>query len=247
MWPQRWLGSLYARLYARFRNRRFTFADIVAEAGSPQRGKAATARLQKIGILYRHAMSGRTRVYRLVDPETFLLMASGYLADLARIGQEPYRRLTGLACAAISREVRGLHSVVLYGSLARGKARSDSDLDLLVVADFSEHFAARLDQLIRLEKSPDIAGEISLLAQDGVDTHLSFLPMTPKELEAFPPILLDVVDEGIPLVDDGSFSAVATHVKERLKAVGAQRVFIGEEDWYWDLKPDFVFGEVIQV
>jgi len=247
LWPQRWLGEAYASLLRKFGNGKLTFEDIVETAGSRQRAKAMAARLQKIGLLYRHDMLGRTRIYRLMDPGAFLLMASGSLGGLARVRQETYRRLIGLACVAISREVQGLHSVVLYGSLARGKARSTSDLDLLVVADFTEHFAARLDQLIQLEESPDIAEEISLLAQDGIDTHLSLLPMTSRELDAFPPILLDIVDEGIPLMDNGTFSAAATRVKEKLRVAGAQRIFIGEEDWYWDLKPDFVFGELIQV
>jgi hypothetical protein len=247
MWPQRWLGQTYASLHRRFGNGRFTFEDVVQSAGSRQRAKAVATRLQKIGLLYRHAMAGRTRIYRLMDPETFILMASGFLTGLTRVRQETYRRLIGLTCVVISRELRGLHSVVLYGSLARGKARATSDVDVLVVADFAERFATRLDRLILLERSPEIAEEISMLAQDGIDTHLSFLPMTPNELEALPPILLDIVDEGIPLMDDGTFSAVATRLKERLKAAGAQRVFIGEEDWYWDLKPDFKFGEVVQV
>ena len=247
MWPQRWLGVAYSRLYSRFREGRFTSGDIVAVAGTREKAKAIAARLQKAGLMCRHSKRGRKMVYRLIDPETLVLMASGLVSGLTRIRQQVYRRLAGLACSAMLRDVQGLHSVVLYGSVARGRAKPESDLDLLVVADFTQHFAARLDALIRLERSRGIAEELSILEEDGIRTHLSFLPLTVRELEAAPPILLDIVDEGIPLLDDDAFSRVALEVTRRLRSSGARRVFIGEDDWYWDLKPDYVFGEVIQV
>jgi len=36
-------------------------------------------------------------------------------------------------------------------------------------------------------------------------------------------------------------------LKMRLLKLGAKRIFIDKERWYWDLKPDYKFGEVIAV
>jgi hypothetical protein len=38
-----------------------------------------------------------------------------------------------------------------------------------------------------------------------------------------------------------------TRLKARLSELNAGRVFIGEDSWYWDLKPDYKFGEVMEL
>jgi hypothetical protein len=32
-----------------------------------------------------------------------------------------------------------------------------------------------------------------------------------------------------------------------MRALGSRRVYLADGSWYWDLKPDFRFGEVVEI
>ena len=45
---------------------------------------------------------------------------------------------------------------------------------------------------------------------------------------------------------DGFFRRMLNRVQKRLQELGARKVYIGRM-WYWDLKPDTVPGEVVEL
>ena len=50
------------------------------------------------------------------------------------------------------------------------------------------------------------------------------------------------------LLDRGAFFAnVLDAMRARMRALGSRRVFLEDGNWYWDLKPDFRFGEVVEI
>ncbi|MGB9631511.1 MAG: hypothetical protein ACPL09_06010 [Candidatus Methanodesulfokora sp.] len=61
----------------------------------------------------------KQRLYRLIDPEGFILLASGLIRNLDRIKQERYIKLLCDAVYLLNRSFR-LTSIALYGSVARG-------------------------------------------------------------------------------------------------------------------------------
>ena len=89
-----------------------------------------------------------------------------------------------------------LHSVVLYGSVARGESRSDSDIDLLVVT--SKYAGSLID---KIAYEIDFAGQFT--------TFLTPIELSPKQIEDClsigDPFLERVLDEGKLLHDDGTF------------------------------------------
>jgi hypothetical protein len=59
--------------------------------------------------------------------------------------------------------------------------------------------------------------------------------------------LLEVIEDGAILYDaDDFFAGVLRRLKEALRRLGAERKMIGHLR-YWDLKPDFQPGDVVEL
>jgi len=242
MWLPRWVGEIYARLFARFGTELFMFQEAVEVLGVPDnRVAVGFSRLHACRALMVFAAT-RPRRYRLLRPENFLLLAAEEIRGVDRIPQERYVQLV----CDVFREVRqvvDLTALALYGSVARGTAAPNSDLDLLVVSpDFTGSVGQRITVLYEAEKR--VREELRWLHQHGVYVTLSFYPLHPREVRRLPPILLDVSEEGIVLYDrERVLEEALLQLRLRLLKLKARRVFLDENRWYWDLKPDYRFGE----
>lgn len=36
-------------------------------------------------------------------------------------------------------------------------------------------------------------------------------------------------------------------LSKKLEKMGARKIFLGDGRWYWDLKPDYKLGEVVEI
>jgi predicted nucleotidyltransferase len=135
-----------------------------------------------------------------------------------------------------------LISLVLFGSLARGDAQETSDIDLLVVADgFPRSLSAR--RRLLLDEWDRVRSERRL---SNVEWNL--VAKTPEEAGYHSPLYLDIVEDGVLLFDRGRFfAAVLDAMRARMRGLGSRRVYLPDGTWYWDLKPDFRFGEVVEI
>jgi hypothetical protein len=71
---------------------------------------------------------------------------------------------------------------------------------------------------------------------------------SPAEAQLRSPLYLDLVEDGILILDrQGFFEAVLAGMRARMRALGSRRVHLPDGTWYWDLKPDFRFGEVVEI
>ena len=136
-------------------------------------------------------------------------------------------------------------SIALFGSVARRQARSDSDIDLLVVhkeVDFNPvHRSVDIVLALREEN------EYKRLIEQELNPQPSCIFMTEGELWDRPHILLDILVEGILLYDIGVLESRLQALRERLNALGSKRVALPDGTWYWDLKPDWRPGEIIEL
>ncbi len=149
---------------------------------------------------------------------------------------------------AILRERPGVHSVVLFGSVARGEQRQRSDVDIIVVSDaFPESYSARLDLLRPIFQAAKSKESHLKLLKAGYRLSFSAVPYKPEDLVETPPLLLDVSEDGVILYDDGLMKRKLAELKERLRALGSKRVRTRTGKWYWVLKPDLKLGEVIKI
>lgn len=148
------------------------------------------------------------------------------------------------ACRAVFAE--RLVALAVFGSVARGTPRPDSDVDLLIVVrDLPAGRLARVRQFEPVESR--LAGLLQQLGREGIHTTLSPVLKTPEEVEAGSPLLLDVAFDARLLWDPHHFLRKRLErLQERLQALGARRVPCGGS-WYWDLKPDFRPGDVIEL
>lgn len=139
-----------------------------------------------------------------------------------------------------------LMSIVLFGSVARADPSPTSDIDLLIVIDGLPHgqFARK-----RLLAAADAEIEPALQAAEerGIDTRLARIVRTPEEAARLIPLYLDMTEDAILLHDrDGFFAAILERMRQSLQRLGARRVRQGRT-WYWDLKPDFKPGDVVEL
>lgn len=150
--------------------------------------------------------------------------------------------------AQVAQEVLGenLTSVVLFGSVARGEAHERSDIDLFVVARELPKGAFRRRELlepIRARLEP----ELRELWKRGIYTDFVEVIRSEEEAQRFHTLYLDMTEEAVILYDrDGFFAGILERVRRKLRELGAQRKKLGKV-WYWDLKPDYKPGEVIDL
>jgi predicted nucleotidyltransferase len=152
------------------------------------------------------------------------------------------------AAADACRAVYGprLGAVALYGSVARGTARPDSDIDLyVVVRDLPAGRLARSREFAAVEER--LASPLADTQVRGLDTRISAVLRTPAEVRRPAPLLLDMVEDAIFLVeDDSALREALDRLRARLRELGSKRVWCGTR-WYWDLAPNFRPGDEIEL
>ena len=139
-----------------------------------------------------------------------------------------------------------LISLVVFGSVARGEAHSDSDIDLLLVVEGLPKSRLKRQSLFAQaeRKNQRLMDELW-----NKNFHVDYSPilLTPDEAKKLRPLYLDMVSDAIILHDKNDFfRQVLNRLRRRLRELGAKRIRLGKL-WYWDLKPDYRFGEFIEI
>jgi len=140
-----------------------------------------------------------------------------------------------------------LVSVILFGSVAREAQSFESDLDLLVIAE-----GLPQGRMKRIREFGSVEDKVepflkTLQQKEGINTYISAIIKSPEEAEKGSPLFLDMVEDAKMLFDrDGFFAAVLERLRKRLKELGSKRIWQGNA-WYWDLKPDYKPGDVIEL
>ena len=137
-------------------------------------------------------------------------------------------------------------SIVLYGSVARGEAGPESDVDmLLILEEASPIYRERLRSLFPILRQLRKQSCWRALEDQGVFPSLSVLVLSREEADQNRCLYLDMIEEARVLVDRDSFFEGRLNVlQSRLRELGAKKVR-RDGAWYWDLKPELRLGEVV--
>lgn len=168
-------------------------------------------------------------------------MSTGYLGYKGCKGL--LERLISLLRGALGDKLLAL---ALFGSVARGKATKESDIDLLVLfkGDKREVEEVFLRAIMDLRRNH----EYQSLVKEGYLPDPFPIYMDEQQLKSHPWVLLDVMDHGIILLDRGKVLRKELKLlKKRLKELGSRKVVLEDGSWYWELKPDWKPGEIIEI
>jgi predicted nucleotidyltransferase len=149
--------------------------------------------------------------------------------------------------ARLAREHLGTNiiSVTLFGSVAREEATPNSDIDLLIVCkDLPKGMFKRhaLLEPVRAQLQEDL----ERLWKQGVYADFTELIYTKDEAEKFYWVYLDMLEDAVILYENGFLQSVFERLRKRLVELKTQRKTIGKIRYY-DLKPDLMLGEVIEL
>jgi predicted nucleotidyltransferase len=92
--------------------------------------------------------------------------------------------------------------VVLFGSAARGEVGSASDIDLLIVATDFAPFESRFDIFTAIDDALRASRAYQDVRSKRLGTTISPILLTVKEVDTNPPILLDLVTDGLIIYQD---------------------------------------------
>jgi hypothetical protein len=164
---------------------------------------------------------------------------------MAKLGFEDYKSLLDKLLVLMHRYYgERLLSVALFGSIARGEASPRSDVDLIVVYRGDKKERDFVQALMELRESQ----EYLRMQEKGILAEPYPIFFSEEKLANTPWILLDVLDHGIILYDrEEVLQKKLEALRKRLKELGARRVVLEDGTWYWDLKPDWKPGEVIEL
>lgn len=140
-----------------------------------------------------------------------------------------------------------LVSFVVFGSIARNAFRPDSDIDCLIVTENAPKGRIKRVSEFQLNVEDALTNEVESLHKKGIFPCISPLFKTRDEVYIGSPLFLDMIDHSLILFDrEDFFRKYLDSLREKLNRLGSKRVVSGNA-WYWVLKPDYKYGDVIEI
>lgn len=139
-----------------------------------------------------------------------------------------------------------ISAIVVFGSVARGTTRKDSDIDILILLESKEKPV--LEKLLKINIDSYNWSENQRLLEEDIYTKIFAIKETERELRDNPLILLDILDHGVILYDpQDKLENLLSDLDKKLKSLRAKKIVFSDGKWCWDLKPDWKPGEIVEI
>lgn len=164
-----------------------------------------------------------------------------------KVSFKTYQRLLKRLLELMVRDFgEDLLACALFGSVARGEGRLDSDVDLIVIIRKGIEYPMEL--FVKIEKELKKDEEYVRIEKKGCKPEFFPVFFRDDEVGKTPWLFLDIQNHGIILTDrEGILKKEFQRLKTRLSELGAMKVVLEDGTWYWDLKPDWKPGEVVEI
>jgi len=241
-WLAKWIGKNYSKIWTEYDEKTFSFDD--AERICGKYTLNYLSELKKAQVLFVFEKKVRKKVYRLVSPNLHAFSYAHNL-DLSWLKQGAYANLL-LKIFVVLKEKFGqdLVSFGVYGSVARNRAKKDSDLDLfLVFKEIQGTIGERLDILSNIERNEVIKNEILFLNEKAYFPRISYCPLNESELKmSF--FTIDIAFDMKVFYDINNLKSFLEKIYRKIDERKIERKYLDDERYYLDLK--IKFGEVFE-
>ena len=141
-----------------------------------------------------------------------------------------------------------LISMCLYGSVARGNATPESDIDVLVIAEnLPRDVGLRIRETRPIHEALRRSEPYRKLRSQGRSAFVADTFLTPDEAKTHPPLLLDLTEDAAAIYDKNGFlESILEDMRGRLRSLGAKKITT-KKGYYWILKPDANPNEVVEI
>jgi hypothetical protein len=241
-WIPKWIGKIYCKLWSEFGENLFSFEDAKKLCGYLTPNYLSELKKAQAVFIFEKVL--RKRVYRLVPPNLFLY-ALAYSVDMGWLIQSTYANLILKVFLALKEKFRqNLLSLGVYGSIARNKAKKESDLDIfLVFKEIQGTVSERIDILSEIEKAEIIQSEIKFLREKAYFPRISFYPRNESELRmSF--FTIDIAFDMKIVYDTNALRNFLAKIQKKIQEKGIQRKYLDNERYYLDL--NIKFGDVFE-
>ncbi|MHA1439308.1 MAG: nucleotidyltransferase family protein [Promethearchaeota archaeon] len=241
-WIPRWIGKIYSKLWAEFKENTFYFDEVKESLG--KLALNYLSELKRAQALFIFERKSRKRVYRLISPDLFAYSLA-YKINLGWLKQGAYANLILKIFLSLKEKFgKNLLSLGIYGSVARNNAKKESDLDLfLIFQEITGNICERLDLLLEIENTKIIQEELKFLYKKKFYPTINFYPRKVSELRmSF--FTIDTAFDMKIIWDSNVLNKFLTDINKKIKEQGITRKYLDKERYYLDL--NIKFGEVFE-
>jgi uncharacterized protein len=243
-WVPRWLGVVHAQLTRSFGSRPFSSAEARKALGkNSSRTNLALSRLAQAGWLGRLAQGWYVSI-----PSAAIRSAMVSDWDIPWNNEACYSALAVAVGGLLEKLGHRRPAIALFGSTARHEYGPESDIDLLVVADFESDDPKQWMESLEPIRAACEAIAFRQWKQTRVVHSVHFVPFRPEQLVDPGPLFLDLTEDAILIEDpQGVLADALGRLRARLKQLGARRLRDSQGFRYWELRPGARAGEVVEV
>ncbi|MEM3637636.1 MAG: nucleotidyltransferase domain-containing protein [Conexivisphaerales archaeon] len=228
-WIPNWLAEVYSKLFISFRSSPFTVRQ--AEEAGIKDPQVTLPRLARYGWI--------RRIHRgeYIVSEPVVTIISSFQADWREMvrQQEYVPLLESILERLLDGYGQRLKGLILFGSVARGKARPESDLDLIVVAEgMPERYGDRVRKTLSMLSSLETIKRETYYKKMALHPNIDLILIDKKEFGIPSAFYLDVVMEGIIMFERENFiKDTLEKIRTEFKKIGAARVEHPDGRWHW--------------